>query len=1755
MTADKSLDAGAVEKTPGPDGAQAAAGGGLDGGSYEVLRARLREGASRLGAKANALNEKRKAAFGGIELQVIGNTRVRTEQSARPRDLAHIDGTLILGHNVHLGLRREVAVRDVFTLFTIEPTDGGVDASLLTEASIPGLFDGPDFKRDFSELYQYYKSARLVQIRRPAGRLLAVFQIGATTNDVKVFRWSVTDDGRVSYIDNRGDDEHVFPPSHDFEWIRTRREDHVVGKHPHVSILDEVFVETVGGDLTVKIENNTHDGLGIYREPVDDPRQSLDDADIQYAKLGELILLKIRPYAEERWRYLVFSVRSQTVERIDAIGLACVQLPEEHGIIFPGGYCLSDGVSKVFDPNPGALEFKRVYPSPNGEDVLYAFYDREAGLYTLLPYNVIRKEVKTPLQCEGFAFLEDGTMILCRTTNPEPSRVHAMQLWRTPFMSDEYAAREPTDGSFLSKVGNRDLVRGISDALSLGRLANSDAPARSTFEDLIKNATRMLDDYYWLSADDVGDLKSEIAELKRNADLIVAEFEKVQALRRVARATLEQTEVEQHNLLREVRPDNWSKLDEFTHALAALKGHRGRLMTKRDVRYIDLERLDQLEGEIVEALDRVGAHCTDLLLDPRSFEPLRTRAEALVDGSARVDRLTDLAPLENEVVESSEGLASLSEIVANLKIDDALKRTQILDDIAEALSHQNRARAAVEGRRQVLRTQESRHEFGAQLKLLAQSIANAVAMADTPARCDLEEARLLVQIEELESRFGDVSEFTPDLADKRQEIVEAVAAKRQTLVDAQNRRIDSIVQAANRILSSVERRAKSFKSEAELNAYFAGDAMVAKVRSLAAELAALGDSLRSDEVVAKLKACGQDAVRQLRDRLELFEDGADVIRLGRHKFNVNVQPFELTMVPREDGMAIHLTGTEFYERVDDEAFLATRSYWSQTLVSESDDVCRGEFLACSIFFEAERSLIAGTSPNLNANANARGAPSLTMASLIEANLEGADGLLPIVREVAATRYDEGYERGIHDHDAARILSRLLTVQAAAGLLRFSPEARGLATLFWAFSPSDKAKAELARRAFSLGRLPKSSALLNAASRLRDDIARAMLCRFEEWGLDAHDDEVRAAARYLFEELKVERPRFVLSDAGATLVESFVRHYDAKGLRTAFESDIHALDDNLAAKLSLAEAWLGAFMDDLPEGALVAGHRWATREAAVALVTDGKLDRERTRADVTLEVRDLLARHARVASGTLSSRLDEFLTRLSAFIGTRVPGFRAYRQARQRMLVEASRRLRVDALKPRVLTSFVRNRLIDEVYLPLIGDNLAKQLGAVGATKRTDLMGLLLLVSPPGYGKTTLMEYVANQLGMVFMKINGPALGVEVESFDPTEAPNATSRQEVEKLNQAFEMATNVMLYVDDIQHTSPVFLQKFISLCDGSRRVEGVWRGETKTYDLRGRKFCVAMAGNPYTESGHRFQVPDMLANRADVYNLGEVLDGREDLFAESYIENALTSNAVLGHVATRSLADVRCFVRMARGEEVPVSTFSRSYSALETQDVVAVLKHLFRVQSVLLSVNKAYIGSASTDDQYRTEPAFKLQGSYRNMNKIAERVAPALDAMELETLIDAHYAREAQTLTSGAEHNLLKLAELRGTISEESAVRWAEIKREFRRRQQLGGKDDDPVTRVSASIGLLGNELEGIRRMISAAAEKPPSSVVVQSASPVGVEDLIAEQARMLNEALIPLAKSSIQNLEAFRALGSPLVELVEILKLQALLKRSADG
>ncbi len=1641
----------------------------LAGGSYDVIVARLQEQANVLKSKADTLNGHRTETFGSSALEVLGNERVRTENNCVPRDIVQVEGHLLFGYNVFLGLKTETRVEDVFNLHRFVQAEGGFDIGAASpEAAERGFLEDERFLREFAELHKFYKTAKLIRLSRNETKLLAVFQIGETHKDVRVFRWALAANSPPVYIDNRGEREHQFPPQHDFEWVECTRDDHVGGAFPHVSIRDKVFVETTGGDLTIKIENNTEHGEGIYSEPVDDPRQTINDANFAYAELGTLILLRVQPYNEPQARFLVFATRSHHVARIDSIGRACIQLPEDHGVVFPGGYFLQDGRYKVFDGDFSRFEFDRFAKSPNGEDVLYVFHEHVSGEYVLFSYNLIRKEVSTPIRCHGYSLFDDGRAIVFRETSPEPTRVHQMQIWQTPFVSFEFAAAEPEQAGFLGKVGNAELVRGISDALSIRRAIVESEPSRQGYEDLIAGTTRTIDAHHWLGHQEVGDLLSTLTSIRQTAELVIGEFEKVEAARERALSALVEAEDSQKKIIADLRPETWTEVSQFMDALSDLRRQRGQLIGLKELRFIDVSRLEELEADAVTQFNRISQDSLRFLGREDALLPLSGELETLLTETGQAEKTSEIAQLNERLEKIGEGVGVLSEVVASLKTDDPTERTAILESISEVYAQVNRVRATLVNRRKSLLSEEGRAEFAVQFQLFKQSVDSALTQAETPEACDDQLSRLMVQLEELEARFSEFDEFLADLTTKREEVYEVFTSKKQRLLDERQRRANNLMTAADRILSSVERRSQKFATADELNGFFASDPMVQKLQDMAESLVALGDDTRAGEVQSKLKSSRQSALRGLRDRVELFQGGAGLISFGRHKFAVNSQPLELTMVPDGEEMAVAITGTDFRERVTDEEFQASRPFWNQSLVSETPQVYRGEYLAASILNAAERR-----------------EHGLSLDVLRQAQRSDS-GLLGAVRKVAAERYDEGYERGIHDADAVLILTKILDLRDSAGLLRFGTRPRALACLFWAFV-TDERRASWSRRAQSLGRLSDAFQSQSQQGSLHEDVSRALSDFGLNLGWGGSPKDSAQAASYLLLELRAEHPRFVVRAKVVDFVKEFERDLEERGVRTAFFADLEGLSGDLAAQVELTQAWLLAFG---AEAASKQPERFALfdsfiDEALGILLGRTILEREPSSAFVVGQIEGLLGQHPRIVDQKMTLELDEFLDRLGAFERDRVPGYRAYRKNRAELIERERKRLRIAEFIPKTLTSFVRNRLINEVYLPLIGDNFAKQIGAAGNEKRTDLMGLLLLISPPGYGKTTLMEYVAGRLGLVFMKINGPALGHGVTSLDPAEAPNAPARNEVNKINLALEMGNNVMLYLDDIQHTHPELLQKFISVCDAQRRIEGIWNGQTRTYDLRGKRFCVVMAGNPYTEAGERFQIPDMLSNRADTYNLGDVLSGKEDAFALSYIENAVTSNSVLAPLAAREQSDIYKLVRLARGEDVATSSLSHAYSAAELDEIGETFRKLFQAQELLLQVNAEYIASASQDDKYRTEPPFKLQGSYRNMCKLAEKIVPAMNDQELKSLLADHYQGEAQTLTTGAEQNLLKLGELMGTLSPDAQARWDEIRSGFRKNQSLGGSEDDPVTRVTRQLGELSEQLQGIRGALGQIASK----------------------------------------------------------------------
>ena len=1451
------------------------------GGSYEVIRKRLEEQNKQLEAQIIQLNQLREQEFGKTILEVVDRVRVRTENNCTPRDIVRINGQLLFGYNVFIGLKKETKVSDVFALYSLHESGGKFEVK--AEPLTGSFLDDPVFLKQFHELYNYYKKAHLIQLRVINQKLMAAFQIGENIGDIRVFRWGIGDEGEVKYIDDRGERDIELPPSYDFEWHKSTREDFIQGRHPHVSILDEVFVETVGGDLTIKIEDNTEDGEGIYRETVDEPNQSLEDADIYYAKVNSLILLKILPYKEEVWRYFVFNTRNNEVLRIDEIGHACVQLPNDHGIIFPGGYYLQSGESKVFAEDVEGLRFKRRWNSPNGEDVLYVFYEHLEGKFALYSYNMIRKELQSPIFGHGYSLYDDGKMIIFRSESTEPSRIHPMQVWQTPYTSDEFSAAQANDKTELATIGNAELVQGISELYSISKLISEQSPSVQVYEDLIKNIQRVLDGYYWLENEELGGFSSQLKVIGDTSELVLDEFEKVRSINQESAKALQQAQQDFRQLLREIQIANWDTPAPFVNGLLDLKRQKGHLLSLREYRYIDMDEINRLSEQVDQEIEALGQRTVSFLTQDHAMHHYDQVVESVHDKIAEIKTVKDLKPLSVELEEMALGLDALSEVINGLDIDDTLQKTAILESVSKVYSRINQTKAHAKLTIKELSATESVAEFGAQLAVLSQSITSGVALAETPDGCDEQLARLMVQLEELESNFSDNEAFLDEILNKREELHETFENKKQNLIDQRQRKAENVQSAATQVLKSIERRSLKFTDNDQLNTYYSSDPMVHKVADLVVQLRELDDNVKADDVEAKLKAVKEQAIRSLRDKKDIFEDGGNAIKLGKHKFSVNTQPLDLTILPKGDELVFHLSGTDFYEPVNDASLKSYQAYWLQTIGSENNEVYRAEYLAYAIFSAA-----------LN------GSGEHDIMQLTELS---SDDLLQVVKDYANPRYQDGYEKGVHDHDALKILQQLLDAYGRAPLLMYQPTARALAMFYWLNQPEQRQQ-NYTQQALTAHKIASQLGGREMSLQLYESFESDMLAYFAELGIDCHENELKTAAEFLYAYLTVvrESKRFKSAIHARALADQLRSHLESVSEYKDFIKQLESLSAHPKQQWQLVGYWLKAMIKNTVAEEDRQLHNRYVYEATVLILCDHKKYFDPSPVNLRCKVSDLLGDHRNINDRDLSFEFDEFMQRLGHFDAVQNPQYQAFRKVKHGLMYSQKAEMALDTFKARPLASFVRNQLINESYLPIIGDNLAKQMGALGQQKRSDLMGLLLLISPPGYGKTTLMEYTANRLGLNFMKINCPSLGHDVKSLDPANAPNATAKQELEKLNLALEMGNNVMLYLDDIQHTHPEFLQKFISLCDGTRKIEGVWREQSKTYDMRGKKFCVIMAGNPYTESGEVFRIPDMLANRADVYNLGDVLSGQDDVFAKSYIENSLTSNPVLAPLALREL-------------------------------------------------------------------------------------------------------------------------------------------------------------------------------------------------------------------------------------------------------------
>ena len=392
----------------------------LDSGSYEIIRKRLQHQKETLSDKLQLLNTARKEIFNSTNFILKANQRISTDNNCVSRGILAIGNICIFGYNVHFGLRTEIQLQDVFSIYLFE------DNQFIPQDL--DFINDINFVNDYQNLYKYYRDSIFSKFRKTENYLYMIFQTTKNEQDLKAFKWLIKD-GKLTYLDDRSIHEVKKANQHEFVWTKTTLEDRRLGRFPHISILDKVFIEAIHGDITFKIENNTESGKGIYSEKVSNLDQQLDDAEYHYADLGNMIALRIKPFQEE-FRAYIFNIRTKEVVNLKTLNESAILLPDNQGIIFSNGYYLQNGTHKTFENNLENVQFLKKVISPNGEDYLYVFTHEQSNTYILMSYNIIQQSVETPIVCNGFTIFKDGSLIYFRTEN-EATRHHQVQIWET----------------------------------------------------------------------------------------------------------------------------------------------------------------------------------------------------------------------------------------------------------------------------------------------------------------------------------------------------------------------------------------------------------------------------------------------------------------------------------------------------------------------------------------------------------------------------------------------------------------------------------------------------------------------------------------------------------------------------------------------------------------------------------------------------------------------------------------------------------------------------------------------------------------------------------------------------------------------------------------------------------------------------------------------------------------------------------------------------------------------------------------------------------------------------------------------------------------------------------------------------------------------------------------------------------------------------------------------------------------------------
>ena len=172
------------------------------------------------------------------------------------------------------------------------------------------------------------------------------------------------------------------------------------------------------------------------------------------------------------------------------------------------------------------------------------------------------------------------------------------------------------------------------------------------------------------------------------------------------------------------------------------------------------------------------------------------------------------------------------------------------------------------------------------------------------------------------------------------------------------------------------------------------------------------------------------------------------------------------------------------------------------------------------------------------------------------------------------------------------------------------------------------------------------------------------------------------ANYLFEELQGD-DQFQISGDALKIKEDFLKTLQEKQADLKFKNSYEKLDE-LEAKIQLIRQWVNSFLRTSSTN-----YEEVYVDEVVAIILFGDDSVEKVKHISAREtIQDLKGDHPTLKEGEFQFNYHEFIAALAAYNEEIVPAYQAFKKAKQEVTESLKEDLKLEELKPRVLTSFV-----------------------------------------------------------------------------------------------------------------------------------------------------------------------------------------------------------------------------------------------------------------------------------------------------------------------------------------------------------------------------------------------------------------------------------------------------------------------------------